>query len=103
MTESDYQSYAGGEQPQADEGASGEFFFHYQPRQEHSQKDGKFFDAVDGNGICAAPPRAKRTHTITISSVEFFLEKIMCLFSAYVNVLYISEKEMKRNKVFQKI
>lgn len=82
---------------------SGEFFFHYQPRQEHRQKDGKFADAVDCNGICAAPPRAKRTHTITISSVAFFLEKIMCLFSAYVNVLYISEKEMKRNIVFQKI
>ena len=42
--------------------------------------------------VQTAPPRAKRTHTITISSVAFFLEKIMCLFSAYVNVLYIFRK-----------
>ena len=44
-----------GEQPEADEGASGELFFHYQPRQEHRQKDGKFADAVDCNGICVTP------------------------------------------------
>ena len=55
QTESDYQSYAGGEQSEADEGASGELLFHYQPRQEHRQKDGKFADAVDCNGICVTP------------------------------------------------